>query len=140
MRAVATAVVPTPPDQVWAALADHEAMSSWGPGVKVTLTKEGVEERNGVGAVRQIAAPGPLPPIVEEITRFEPGAVLGYQAVSGIPLKNYSGEVRLTPDGAGTRIEWAISADQRVPLAEKAAIKSVATVLLRLLVRTLGKR
>lgn len=139
MRAVATAVVPASPDQVWAALADHEAMSSWGPGVTVSLTKEGSTERNGVGAVRRIAAPGPAPAIVEEITTFEPGSVLGYKALGGVPLKNYAGEVRLTPDGAGTRIEWTISADQRVPLAEKAAIKTIATVLLRLLVRAVKK-
>ncbi len=139
MRAVATAVVSAPPDRVWAALADHEAMSSWGPGIKVTLTKKGLEDRNGVGAVRRISAPGPAPTVVEEITRFEPGSVLAYQALAGVPLKNYSGEVRLTPDGTGTRIEWSISADQRVPLAEKAVIKTIATVLLRLLVRAVGK-
>lgn len=139
MRAVATAVVTAPPDQVWAALADHEAMSAWGPGITVTLTEEGAPDRNGVGAVRRIAAPGPAPAIVEEITRFEPGKALGYKALGGVPFKNYQGEVELTPEGTGTRIEWAISADQRVPLAEKAAIKTVAGVLLRLLVRAVGR-
>lgn len=139
MRAVATAVVDAPIEKVWAALADHEAMSTWGPGIKVTVTKEGAPDRNGVGAVRRIAGAGPLPPIVEEITRFEPGRALGYRATGGVPLKNYNGDVQLTPDGGGTRIEWAISADQRVPYVEKAAIKTVATVLLRLLVRSLKK-
>ena len=139
MRAVATTVVTAPPDQVWDALADHEAMSSWGPGVKVTLTEQGAPDRNGVGAVRRIAAPGPAPAIVEEITRFEPGKALGYKALGGVPFRNYQGEVLLTPEGAGTRIAWAISADRRVPLAEKVAIKTVATVLLRLLVRAVGK-
>jgi uncharacterized protein YndB with AHSA1/START domain len=139
MRAVATAVVKAPVEKVWAALADHEAMASWGPGMKVSLATEGAEERNGVGAVRRIAAPGPAPAIVEEIDRFEPGRALGYKALGGVPFKNYRGDVKLTPEGSGTRIDWTITADQRVPLVEKVAIKTVATVLLRLLVRAVSK-
>jgi len=139
MRAVASAVVDAPIEKVWAALADHEAMSSWGPGVKVTLTAQGAEDRNGVGAVRKISAPGPAPAIVEEVTTFEPDKALGYKALSGVPFKNYRGDVKLTPDGSSTRIEWAISADQRVPFVEKAAAKAIATGLLRLLVRAVSK-
>lgn len=139
MRAVATAVVPAPVDEVWAALADHEAMATWGPGMSVSVTTEGTGDRNGVGAVRRIKAPGPAPAIVEEIIRFEPGRTLGYKALGGVPFKNYRGEVSLTAEGTGTRIAWAISVDQRLPLVEKVAIKTVATVLLRLLVRAVSK-
>lgn len=135
MRATATAVVPAPVEKVWEALADHEGMASWGPGMKVALATEGSAERNGVGAVRRISAPGPGPTVVEEITRFEPGRALGYKALSGVPFKNYAGEVELTPAGDGTRIAWTITADQRVPLAERLAITAVANALLRLLVR-----
>lgn len=139
MRSVSNAVVKASPDEVWALLADHEGMASWGPGMKVTLTQEGTADRNGIGAVRRIEAPGPAPAIVEEITRFEPGVALGYKALSGVPFKGYRGEVLLRPEGAGTNVEWSISIDQRVPIVEKAAIKSVATVLLRLLVRQVSK-
>jgi len=139
MRAVATAVVEAPVEKVWAALADHEAMATWGPGMSVSITTEGAEERNGVGAVRRIKGPGPAPAIVEEITRFETGRALGYKALGGVPFKNYRGDVVLTPEGAGTRIDWSITADQRLPLVEKVAIKAVATVLLRLLVRAVPK-
>ena len=139
MRATATSVVNASPDQVWSVLAEHEGMASWGPGMKVALTKEGTPDRNGVGCVRKISAPGPAPAIVEEITRFEPGQALGYKALSGVPFKNYRGEVKLTPDSGGTRIEWTLSADQRVPYAEKAALKGVATGLLAALVRAVKK-
>ncbi|WP_183096173.1 SRPBCC family protein [Nocardioides stalactiti] len=139
MRSVATATVKTPIDQVWASLADHEGMASWAPGLKVTLTREGRSERNGVGAVRKIDAPGPAPAIVEEITRFEPGQGLGYKATGGVPLKNYRGDVDLAQDGTGTRISWAISADQRVPFVEKAVTKAIATVLLKAFVRAVSK-
>ncbi|MEZ0578060.1 SRPBCC family protein [Nocardioides sp. MH1] len=139
MRATSTAVVPSSPDQVWAVLADHEGMSSWGPGMKAEVTTPGTAERNGVGAVRRISAPGPAPAIVEEITRFEPGHALGYKALGGVPFKNYRGEVLLTPEGDGTRIDWTLSADQRVPYAEKAALKGVASGLLAAFVRAVKK-
>ena len=102
-------------------------MASWGPGMKVVLTTEGTGERNGVGAVRSISAPGPAPAIVEEITRFDVDRALGYKALSGVPFKNYRGEVVLTAEGSGTRITWTLEADARVPLVEPAALKVVVT-------------
>ena len=135
MRATSIATVNAPVDQVWAVLAHHEGMASWGPGMKVSLDKEGVAERNGVGAVRRIKAPGPAPAIVEEITRFEADGVLGYKALGGVPFRDYSGEVVLSPAGAGTRIEWTLTADQRLPVVEQVALKAVVTTLLQLLVR-----
>ncbi len=133
--ATATATVLRPVDHVWAVLADHEGMSSWGPGIRVTLDAVGAEERNGVGAVRRIDAPGPAPAIVEEVVVFEPGSRLGYRATAGVPFKNYGGEVRLTPVDGGTRIDYSISLDERVPFVEKGAAALVARVLLTALVR-----
>lgn len=139
MRATATATVKAPVDRVWASLAHHEGMASWGPGMKVSLDREGTPGRNGVGAVRRIKAPGPAPAIVEEITRFEVDGVLGYQALGGVPFRNYRGEVVLSPAGDGTRIEWTLTADQRLPVVEQVALKAVVTTLLQLLVRAVKK-
>lgn len=133
--ATATSTVAVPIDKVWAVLSDHEGMASWGPGLKVALQREGTTERNGVGAVRKIDAPGPMPAIVEEVVAFEPDSKLGYKALSGVPFKNYSGEVRLTPAGGQTRIDYSVSLDARVPVVEKAAAGLVAKVLLTALVR-----
>lgn len=137
MRATATTVVKKPVDHVWSVLADHEGMASWGPGMKVTLDKEGAPERNGVGAVRRIAAPGPMPAIVEEITVFEPGSRLGYQALSGVPFKNYSGEVVLSPVANGTKVEYSVSLDEPLglPVLGFVPAKAVAQTLLLLLAR-----
>lgn len=133
--ATATATVQRPVDHVWAVLADHEGMSSWGPGLTVTLDTAGSSDRNGLGAVRRISAPGPMPAIVEEVVTYEPGTRLGYRAKAGVPFKNYSGEVLLTPVDGGTRIDYSISLDERVPLVEKGAAAVVARVLLAALVR-----
>ncbi len=131
----ATATVERPVDHVWSVLADHEGMSTWGPGLTVTLDNPGTTDRNGLGAVRRINAPGPMPAIVEEVVAFEPGSRLGYRATAGVPFKNYGGEVVLTPSGTGTRIEYSITLDERVPLVEKGAAALVARVLLSALVR-----
>lgn len=135
IRVTAQATVPRPVEHVWSVLADHEGMSSWGPGLTVTLDRAGAADRNGVGAVRRISAPGPLPAIVEEVVAFEPGHRLGYEARGGVPFKNYGGEVSLEPAGAGTRIEYAVRLDQRVPLVERLIATSVAWALLTALSR-----
>lgn len=131
----ASATVPRPVDHVWTVLANHEGMSSWAPGLSVTLDNEGAPDRNGLGAVRRISAPGPMPAIVEEIVAFVPNSTLGYRATSGVPFKNYGGEVVLSPVSGGTRIDYSISLDERVPVVEKAAAALVGRLLLTALVR-----
>ena len=131
----ATAQVPKSVEHVWSVLSDHEGMSSWGPGLKVTLVEEGTGDRNGLGAVRRIDAPGPAPSIVEEVVVFEENSTLGYRAKAGVPFKNYGGTVRLSPAGTGTRIDYSLTIDERVPLVEKGAAAVVARVLLTALVR-----
>jgi uncharacterized protein YndB with AHSA1/START domain len=131
----ATATVQRPVDHVWAVLADHEAMSTWGPGLTVTLVTEGAPDRNGLGAVRRITAPGPMPAIVEEVVVFEPETRFGYKALSGVPFKNYAGDVVLTPTPGGTRIDYSIRVDERMPFVDKGAAALIARVLLTALVR-----
>ena len=131
----ATATVAKPVDHVWAVLSDHEGMTGWGPGLTVTLVEEGRPERNGLGAVRRIDAPGPAPSIVEEVVVFDAPNRFGYRAKAGVPFKNYSGLVTLTPAGAGTKVDYAITIDPRVPALEKGAAAVVARVLLQALVR-----
>lgn len=139
MKVSSTATVKTSLDNAWRVLADHEGMAQWGPGIKVTIDKEGTSERGGVGAVRRIAAPGPAPAIVEEITVFDAPSRLGYKALAGVPFADYSGEVSLVASQSGVEITWTLEARQRVPLAEKAALKAVVTGLLNAYVRALKK-
>jgi uncharacterized protein YndB with AHSA1/START domain len=115
MHATATATVAAPAARVWAVLSDYEGMSDWAPGLKITLTRPGAPEPNGVGAQRRIQAVPGMAPLVEEIIAFEPDQRLSYRGVSGIPFRNYVGEVALRPAGSGTEISYTISADNRLP-------------------------
>jgi uncharacterized membrane protein len=135
MRATSTATVSSPSSHVWDVLSDHEGMSQWGPGVSVTLRSEGSPDRNGVGAVRVIDAPGPMPSIVEEVVAFEPGRTMSYRALSGVPLRNYGGEVVLSEVAGGTEISYTVPADQRVPWVERVVVKAISLALLKALVR-----
>lgn len=130
MRATSTATVNVPVEQAWKVLADHAGMTKWGP-IKASVEKPGAPERDGVGAVRRIVAPGPAPAIVEEITAYDAPTRLGYKALAGVPFKDYAGEVLLSPADKGTRIEWTLSARSRVPFVEQAALKAVSLVLLK---------
>ena len=138
MQATSRTTAAAPIEVVWDTLTDHVGMKSWGPGVTVTMDRLGTDHENGVGAVRRIATPGPGPDIVEEVITFEAPKVMGYKALSGTPFPGYQGEVRLTPAGAGTLIEWTISSTASFPLV-KAPLAGIGQVLMRLLARAAAK-
>lgn len=115
MHATATATVAAPAAQVWGVLSDYEGMSAWAPGLKITVIRPGTPEPNGVGAQRRIQAVPGMAPLVEEIIVFEPDQRLSYRGVSGIPFRNYVGDVVLQPSGTGTEISYTVSADNSLP-------------------------
>lgn len=120
-------------EQAWTALAHHEGMESWGPGMKVTVDNAKATAPGEVGAVRRIAAPGPAPAIVEEIVAFEAPHVLAYRGLAGVPFKDYRGNVTLTPRADGVAVEWTLSAQARVPgPVEKLALAGISRTLLAL--------
>ena len=131
----ATATLDRPIAHAWEVLADHVGMTSWGPGLKVALTKEGSEDPNGVGAVRRISTPLPLPAIVEEVTAFDPERYLAYRALSGVPLRGYRGEVELTDRDGQTWISYTVHADSRIPVVDGVAVRVLANGLLAAYVR-----
>ena len=139
MQVTSHKTVAAPIETVWDKLSDHVGMSQWGPGITVTIDKQGTPHPNGVGAVRRIASRGPAPDIVEEVVAFDAPHLFGYKALSGTPFPGYAGEVRLTPAGAGTRISYTISSTAGFPLV-KAPLTVICQVLLRLLARASTKK
>ena len=105
---------------------------------RLPLMRQVLHDQLAIGAIRRIAAPGPGPDIVEEVVTFQAPNVLGYKALSGTPFPGYAGEVRLTPAGAGTHINYAVSSTASFPLV-KAPLAVVCQVLLRLLARASTK-
>ena len=137
MKVTASTTVARPIESVWATLIDHEGMSTWGPGVTVTIDKPGDPERNGLGAVRRIKA-GPGPALLEEVVTFQAPNLFGYAARAGVPIPGYQGEVRLTPQGEGTRIDYTLSSTTSFPPV-KLLLAGLAQGLMRLFARAAAK-
>jgi uncharacterized protein YndB with AHSA1/START domain len=138
MHVTSQTTVAAPIETVWDTLSDHVGMSQWGP-FTVTMDRPGTADPNGVGAIRRIASPGPGPDIVEEVVTFDAPHVLGYKALSGVPFRGYTGEVRLSEAGAGTQIFWTLSTTASFPLV-KAPMALIGQTLLRLLMRASKKK
>ncbi|SOD73838.1 carbon monoxide dehydrogenase subunit G [Jatrophihabitans sp. GAS493] len=121
------------PQKVWDLVADHEGMSAWSPVRSVTLEKEGAPDRNGVGAIRVLRLAGP--PLREQITAFEPTHHLAYRMLSGAPVTDYTGEINVTPSGAGSRLVWSVQFRPKLPGAQ-----FVVAVVIREGAKALAKR
>lgn len=96
-----------PPEKVFDVVADGAGWSRWaGPMVvKSWWEREGTPAPGGVGAIRALGLKGVGSR--EEILEYDPPTHLAYTVLSGLPVSSYRADVRLTPDGAGTRIEWS---------------------------------
>jgi len=84
----------------WTVVSDPAAMPKWTPYRRVDLEVWGDADPNGVGAVRALRGFGPT--VRERIVRFEPPHRLSYQLVSGLPFRDYSGDIVVERDGAGS--------------------------------------
>ena len=102
-----------PLERIWEVLQDHEGMSTWSPAVSVSVERPGLLGLNGVGTVRRVGGPGVV--IREEITEYDPLRRLSYRAVSGIPFRNYTGEVLLGATGSTTGVTWILACDNTFP-------------------------
>lgn len=96
-----------PPEKVFDVLADGAGWSAWAGALVVRSwwEREGDPAPGGVGAIRALGLPrlGSR----EEIVAYDPPRHLAYVILSGLPVKRYRADVRLEPEGSGTRITWS---------------------------------
>ena len=125
-----TAVSSAPPEKVFALLADGAGWSEWaGPMiVKSWWEREGTPAPGGVGAIRALGL-GKVGSR-EEIVAYEPPHLLAYTILSGLPVRDYRADVRLSPEGGGTRIDWTGTFTPKLP--------GTGAVLRRFLLTTIG--
>ena len=95
-----------PPERVFALLADAPGWKRWaGPMVVQSWwEREGTPAPGGVGAIRRLGLgrAGSR----EEIVAYDPPSHLAYTWLTRI-VRDYRSDVRLEPDGDGTRIVWS---------------------------------
>jgi uncharacterized protein YndB with AHSA1/START domain len=110
-----TRSVNAPIEKVFDTIADHANYKQF-PGIKDSkLVRPGTNDRNGVGALREIAAGNAW--FQEEITAYERPRRLDYLIVkSRPPLEHKGGSVRLEPNGAGCTVTWTTTVGVKLPL------------------------
>jgi hypothetical protein len=101
------------PATVYALLRDGSTWPQWAPIDAVELERAGAEEPEGVGAVRVLRS-GRITGR-DEIVEWVQDRRFAYAHTSSLPVRDYRGEVDLTPTGAGTEIRWVSSFEPKVP-------------------------
>lgn len=101
-----TATSAASPQRVFDVLADASTWKEWaGPLVLQSWwEREGSPAPGGVGAIRRLGMRGASSR--EEIVAYDPPTHLAYTWLTRV-VRDYRADVRLEPDGAGTRIVWS---------------------------------
>jgi hypothetical protein len=112
---IETAVTSNAPrSRVWEVLDQADRWHEWGPWRTTGLEREGNPPPGGTGAIRVLKAPGMT--LREEIVAHEPQSHHAYEVLSGLPVRNYHADVRLSGDEAGpTEISWIAEFDGSFP-------------------------
>ena len=98
-------VTPATPEVVYGLLADGSSWPAWSAIESVEIERAGDAPPEGVGAIR-VNRRGRTTGR-DEILELVPNRRLKYATLSGLPIRDYVGEVDLTPaPGGGTKIHW----------------------------------
>jgi uncharacterized protein YndB with AHSA1/START domain len=115
-----TVTINAPQEKVFALLSDHERFLRGG-GFKCRLVTTGREDRNGVGAVREVIATGST--FTEEVIEFDPPRHYAYIVRTLIgpvgrptPFTHERGWIDLTPEGGKTRVDWQSRFGMPIPI------------------------
>lgn len=104
------------PEAIWALVSDATQYAKWGPWSASGYKKAGDTSPRGPGAVQWLRSSRRAYlryiTTVEKILEVDEGRRLSYTVIGGdIPVRNYLGEVTLTPTPDGTHVRWVASWD-----------------------------
>jgi uncharacterized protein YndB with AHSA1/START domain len=109
-----TREIAAPPEVVFAVLTDHRRYAELTPLRKSELEREGEPAPNGLGAIRKLSAVGP--PLREEVIAYEPDERFSYKLLSGLPVRDHVGTVKLSAGAGGTEMVYAVRTQPTVPV------------------------
>jgi hypothetical protein len=105
---------PQPVQDVFAYLSEQENLEPLF-GAKIKRLSDGSDgTRNGTGASRELRV-GPLPAFVETNIEVIPNELIRYRITRGGILKNHEGVMRFSRQGSGSRLDYTIDFDGKVP-------------------------
>lgn len=106
-----TATTTADPAAVYGLLIDGASWPTWSPIDSVELEGDGTDGH--VGTVRVLRS-GKVTGR-DTIAELVPGRRFAYTHESSLPVKNYRGEIDLTPIDGGTSIRWVSTFEPKVP-------------------------
>ncbi|MFF0499843.1 SRPBCC family protein [Nocardia aobensis] len=100
------------PDVVYRLLTDIASWPRWAPRMVhgATVSTFDNSEPGAVGTVRHIGG------VDEEIVEARPPHLQRYTINRGLPVSNYDGCVRISPEGAGSHVSWTVRFTGRFPM------------------------
>ncbi|MEO6858183.1 MAG: SRPBCC family protein [Solirubrobacteraceae bacterium] len=105
---------PQPVEAVFAYLSEQENLEPLF-GAKIKRLSDGEDgTRNGTGASRELRV-GPLPAFVETNVEVIPNELIRYRITRGGILKNHEGVMRFSRQGSGSRLDYTIDFDGKLP-------------------------
>ena len=117
------------PETVWALVSDATQYPTWGPWSAAGYKQAGDDSPRGPGAVQWLRSSRRAylryVTSIERILEVDEGRRLTYTVIGGMPVRNYVGEVTLTPTADGTHIRWAASWD--ATLAGRIVLRGLRT-------------
>jgi uncharacterized protein YndB with AHSA1/START domain len=103
------------PEAIWALVSDASRYPQWGPWSAGGYQSPGGTSPRGPGAVQWLRSSHRAylryATTIEKILEADEGRRLAYTVLKGIPVRNYRGEVTLTPTADGTQVRWAATWD-----------------------------
>ena len=96
------------PGAVFSLLKNSDTWPRWSMFRSAELEQAGKDEPYGVGAIRVFSTS--VTRAREQVVELIPDRQLSYVLLSGLPLRDYRADVRLTsPVGEGTLVDWTAS-------------------------------
>lgn len=118
---------PAEPERVWTLLADATTWPSWSSFATAEMERPGTEHPDGVGAIRRMRRGRTQGR--ELVVAFEPPRHFAYELLSGLPVRDYRGDVTLTATETGTAIHWQARYRDRIPLTGAATRRRLRSFL-----------
>ncbi len=103
--------VKMPIEKVWSLIGDFTKAP--GPGITVEVEKKGDMDANGIGTIRKITIGKVC--VREILDSANPPYTFAYRILSGAPMKEYLGKVRLESRESSTIIHWSAELTPKIP-------------------------
>jgi hypothetical protein len=106
---------PVPVGRLFAYLGEHENLAAIFKPARIKRIRDGEGARNGVGSARELRILL-APPFIETVTAYKENELIEYRITSGSPLKNHLGTMRFASTPNGTRLNYTIVFEGKLPL------------------------